>query len=298
MAEMRAERKGQPSHIRLTKLHLPTAWRETTVDGPRTRRWTLDAQQCPELAAHHIAWLGIDVAHAPYRRVRLSPSGSFLLAVLEGEGRVLLEGRWQRVGPGAVCLAPPRVLNAFEAISGQRWRVAWVRYREPAGVAPVVGADSPLRLNHGALELGRILEGLRAEWEGERAAPLVHHWISLVQGGVQRLAQPWRGDSRSAALWERVAGQLAEDWKLSTLAAACALSAEHLRRVCRRELGRTPMEHVTYMRIQRAQDLLENTEDKLETIAPRVGYRSAIVFSRAFSRVVGMTPSEYRARKR
>ena len=50
---------------------------------------------------------------------------------------------------------------------------------------------------------------------------------------------------------------LATDWKLTTLAARCAVSAEHLRRICRRELGRTPMEHVTYMRIQRAQELLE-----------------------------------------
>ena len=66
----------------------------------------------------------------------------------------------------------------------------------------------------------------------------------------------------------------------------------------RRELGRTPMEHVTYMRMQRAQDLLEDCDDKLEVIAPQVGYHSAVVFSRSFVRCVGMTPSQYRERRR
>lgn len=274
------------------------AWQETTIDGPRTRRWSLHARECPELASHHIAWLGLDTVHAPYRRVRLAPTGSFFLACLEGEGRMLLEGRWQRVGAGQLCLAPPRVLNAFHAVPGRRWVFAWVRYEEAAWTQPLVGAGSPLRLAAGAEDLGRMLAGLRAEWLGERDAAHVRHWVGLIHGQTTRLARPWRTESRISDLWSLVARDLAADWKLTSLAAACALSSEHLRRVCRRELGRTPMEHVTYMRIQRAQELLESSDEKLEALAPRVGYRSAIVFSRAFVRCVGVTPSAYRDSRR
>lgn len=276
---------------------MTTIWEETTTDGPRTRRWSLDAKQCPDLTEHHIAWLGLDTVYSPYRRVRLAPSGSFFLACLEGEGRVLLEGREQRVTAGQLCLAPPRVLNAFHAVPGRRWVFAWVRYHEPLPLKPLVGAGSPLRLEKGAEDLGRIVAGLRAEWETERDPTLLRHWISLVHGLTRRVARPWRSESRIAELWDAVGRDLTTDWKLTTLAGRCALSAEHLRRVCRRELGRTPMEHVTYMRVQRAQELLETTDDKLDAIAPRVGYHSAIVFSRAFARYVGMTPSEYRSRR-
>ena len=274
----------------------PFTWQETTVDGVRTRRWSLNAKQCAELAAQHIAWLGIDTVFAPYSRVRLAPSGSFFLATLEGEGRVWLEGRWERVMAGSICLAPPRVLNAFHAVPGKRWVFAWVRYEEARWTRPLVGADSPLRLKRGAEALGRVIAGLRAEWDGERDAAFVRYWLSLVHGFACRLARPWHSGTRVGALWETVARDLTQDWKLSTLAARCSLSAEHLRRVCRRELGRTPIEHVIYMRIQRAQELLEATDDKLDAIAPQVGYRSAIVFSRAFARCVGMTPSQYRER--
>jgi AraC-like DNA-binding protein len=201
------------------------------------------------------------------------------------------------VTAGALCLAPPRVLNAFHAVPRRRWVFAWVRYDEAPPVKPMVGAGSPLRITSGAEELGRVIAGLRAEWEGERDVSLVHYWISLVHGLTRRIARPWRSESRIAALWDTVTRDLTADWKLSTLAAQCSLSAEHLRRVCRRELGRTPMEHVTYMRIQRAQELLETTDDKLEAIAPQVGYHSAVVFSRAFVRVVGLSPSQYRERR-
>ncbi len=91
---------------------------------------------------------------------------------------------------------------------------------------------------------------------------------------------------------------IAEDWKLSSLATEAGVSSEHLRRMCRKELGRTPMAQVASMRVQRAQELLHGTDDKLDAIAPRVGYHTADVFIRAFTRTVGLTPTQYRERGR
>ncbi len=272
-------------------------FQETTINGPRTRRWALEAKEYAEFDTRRIARIGIDVAHAPYNRVRLSPAGSFFLACLEGEGRMLLEGRWQRVAAGALCMAPPRVLNALHAVPGNVWTFAWIRYEEPRWIKPLVGAESPLRLRTGAEEIGRVIAGLRAEWEGARDPALCHHWASLLHALAERAASPWRGTSRLSELWKAVVNDMAHDWTLHTLSERCHMSAEHLRRVCVLELGRTPMEHVTYIRMQRARELLEARAAKLEAIAPEVGYHSATVFSRAFMRVVGMTPSDYRARR-
>jgi AraC-like DNA-binding protein len=254
----------------------------------------LEARECAEFAAHHIARIGIDTAWAPYRRVRLRPAGSFLLASLEGEGRMWLEGRWQTVGAGRLCLAPPRILNALAAVPGRRWVFAWVRYDEPPWVKPLVGSTSPLSSQEGAEQLGRAIAGLRTAWLGERDPAELHHWVSLVQRLGRRSARPWQSGSRVAALWEAVMRNPATEWKLPALAAHCHVSPEHLRRLCLRELGRTPMEHVTYIRIQRAQELLETTDDKLEAVAAQVGYRSSDVFARAFARCVGLPPSRYR----
>ena len=139
---------------------------ETTIDGPRTRRWVLESKDCRELAAHRIARMGIDDAAHPYQRVRRSPSGSFVMVCTGGKGRILLDGRWQTVGAGTVCMAPPRVLNAFLVPRGSRWSFCWLRFDEPEPVSPLVGAASPVRLQGGS-DLVRAMEGLRAEWDGD-----------------------------------------------------------------------------------------------------------------------------------
>jgi AraC-like DNA-binding protein len=276
----------------MAEIHIQLA--ETTIDGEGTHSWTLEGAACAELAAHRIARLGLDDAEAPYYRVRMRPGGSFLMACLSGEGRVLLEGRWQKVVAGTVCMAPPRLVNAFYAVKGKPWRFGWIRYDEPPPQAPLVGAASPVRIRDGAEEFGRVLEGLRAEWEGAKDPKMLHHWVGLAHGMARRMARPWHVNDRLWKLWETVGGRLQEPWTLDALAAVSHMSGEHLRRLCQQELGRSPVQHLAFMRIQRAKELLETSDEKMESVAQGVGYENGLAFSRAFKRIVGMSPSEYR----
>ena len=72
------------------------------------------------------------------------------------------------------------------------------------------------------------------------------------------------------------------------------MSSEHLRRVCRKELGRAPMEHLTFLRIQQAKHLLSVTDDKVEVIAQMVGFESVNTFSNTYKKWVGWSPSRQR----
>lgn len=257
---------------------LPPILRETTRDGPKTRRWLLEAGHCRALGIHRIARLGMEEADAPYERVRLSPTGSFIMICLSGSGKVLLDGRWHTVGAGTACLAPPRVPNAFRALKGCPWHFLWVRYDEPSFVTPLVSAASPVKLKVDADQLRRIWEGLRDETGGAAEARALHHWVELLQHHMRRLAEPWKRDERLRLLWQGVEEKLAEDWTLASLAHAAHVSEEHFRRLCWKELGRSPMAHLTSLRIRAAQQILSNTQDKQEVIAAQVGYRSPIAF--------------------
>jgi AraC-like DNA-binding protein len=276
---------------------LASAPTDVTIDGPRTRRWRLPATAWPTLMTHRISRLGIEYAVAPYARARVNPSGSFLMVCLSGKGRVRLDDHWQTLGPGEACMAPPRVRNAFLALPGQTWSFAWIRFDEPSPVRPVVSAASPRRVRAPAADWARLLEGLRAEWESGRDPKVLHHWLELLILHVRRLAGPAALDDRLVRLWEEVQSRLGEFWNLNSLARAFHSSPENLRRLCLRYYGRSPMQHVTHMRMRLAQELLENGDDKLETIAAQVGYSDALVLSRTFKRVVGCPPSEYRRRR-
>lgn len=276
----------------MSEIHLDLT--ETTVDGPGSRLWSLSRDDCPELAVHRIKRLGLADAAVAYRRVRVRPTGSFVMVCLDGRGQVLLDGRWQSSRAGVACLAPPRVLNAFHAIPGTRWRFAWIRYDEPEHVRPLVSAASPVRVRCDAESLWRIVSGLRAQWEGSRDPRLLHHWIELAHGEAKRIAQPWQVDERLWGVWDEVVRDLAADWTLDVLAERFHTSKEQFRRVCLKELGRSPMQHLASLRIERAQHLLTSTDDKVESIARQVGFDDASVFSRAFKRWVGRSPKSYR----
>ena len=90
---------------------------------------------------------------------------------------------------------------------------------------------------------------------------------------------------------------LAADWSLGDLSGAAFLSEEHLRRLCKKQLGRSPVQHLIFLRMQRASELLATTEDKIDTIAYEIGYASGAHFSNAFTKWVGVRPSEYREGK-
>jgi AraC-like DNA-binding protein len=144
-------------------------------------------------------------------------------------------------------------------------------------------------------EIGRIVYGLRSEWEGEKEPRLIHHWLELLHGTIRRIAQPWRSrEPRVAKLWADVEQDLRRDWTLAELAHRSHCSPEHLRRLCMKELGRSPMQHLTCLRMELARRLLERENDKLEVVAASVGYANAAIFSRVFRRWVGVAPGEYR----
>lgn len=279
----------------MTKTHQNLS--ETHIVGPRTKEWIVRAADCPAMRTHHIAHTGIAEASVPYRMVRAHPTGSYLLACFSGQGRILLDGRWQDCRAGMACLAPPNVLNAFHAVPRHRWEFCWVRYEEPAKRKPVGTAFSPVMARYDAQPLRAAILGLHHECGAGGEAKAVHHWVELIHGYVLRFAQPWHLDDRLWRLWETVNRDLGQDWTLETLARLSHFSGEHLRRLCRQELGRSPMQHVTYLRMRRATELLETTDDKIEAIATAIGYHNPFVFSNTFKKWIGWRPSEYRKQR-
>ncbi|MFB4426876.1 cupin domain-containing protein [Streptomyces sp. QL37] len=87
-------------------------------------------------------------------------------------------------------------------------------------------------------------------------------------------------------------------WTTESLAAATAVSRTTLSRHFRSALGQTPGAYVTRWRIDLASVRLRDTDEPVESISGAVGYASPHAFSRAFRRVRGMPPGEYRSRLR
>jgi AraC-like DNA-binding protein len=82
-------------------------------------------------------------------------------------------------------------------------------------------------------------------------------------------------------------------WTVEELAATAMLSRSVFFDRFQRQTGMAPMEYLLSWRMALAKDMLRRRDGGMKEIARRIGYGSASAFSVAFSRFVGVAPSQY-----
>ena len=86
----------------------------------------------------------------------------------------------------------------------------------------------------------------------------------------------------------------AHDWTLESLAREVGLSRSALAERFVQFVGQPPMQYLGSWRMQLAASLLMSGTEGIAEIAGRVGYESEAAFSRAFKKIVGTPPSQWR----
>ncbi len=85
-----------------------------------------------------------------------------------------------------------------------------------------------------------------------------------------------------------------KDWKLDDLLSIAHMSRSNLMRIFRKATGQTPIEYLVRLRIQRAMEMLRNTDLSITEIAMEVGFNDSNYFTRQFQKANGCPPSQYR----
>ena len=87
---------------------------------------------------------------------------------------------------------------------------------------------------------------------------------------------------------------MAQQPKLDEVAVAVSVSVRHLRRMFHEVRSQSPQAVFTRLRLQRAMELLAQTDHKMETIARECGFASNTDFSRVFKKHRHVTPDAWR----
>lgn len=85
-----------------------------------------------------------------------------------------------------------------------------------------------------------------------------------------------------------------EDLRIEGLAEQASLSPSQFRQVFRAEVGMSPQDHLTHLRIEAAKTLLRETARSVTDIALACGFTTSQYFATAFRRATGFTPRAYR----
>jgi AraC family transcriptional regulator len=145
-----------------------------------------------------------------------------------------------------------------------------------------------------ALRDGTAEDGIYVDTLAHMIAVHLARQHSLRSRASQNLTGNTIGGSRMKRLVEFVEQNLDRDLSLEAMAQEVGISALYLPRAFKAAIGQSPHKYVLSRRIERARELLRNTDLPIVEVALSSGFSSQSHLSNWFVRTVGISPAAYR----
>ena len=270
------------------RLVIPTAIIATMECNP------LSADLHPTSIGHYPQGQGHNSRH------HVRPS-STIFYCMSGEASLSINGRSLEARAGDVVIVPLGAKFALKQHPIRPWAVRFITYKglrdqeytdmlgtEPVariGIQPAIVAsfEKLLTFRHQMFDpIGEL------------------HVAALTKALILELscaifsAHKGRAGRWMAALKEWINARLDQPFDLDQLAREAGISKFHFCRKFREETGFPPIRYIQHLRIQRACELLSNTNKSIQEIADATGYNDTAHFCRVFASKIGEPPGRYR----
>lgn len=223
------------------------------------------------------------------------------ISIVTPEGAGLLRRRW-------LWLCAPGFAHGWTASAEESAEVVVFHFRFiPVVLEQIVGKGGMVELELSPAQCRRLkalsAQALRYYDPPSAGTPLCHEQIlmelSLMvlenSGGIATLP-PDDAARRVEEAMRWFAKRMEQNPPLDEIAAAVGCSVATLRRHFRHVMKTSPKETLDRIRFQRAMQLLQERQIKIEAIGESCGFGSASAFSRAFKHKVGVCPEVWRAK--
>ena len=234
--------------------------------------------------------------------------------VLSGTGRLMandsrgISHEYQiRSGEGFMIF--PRQINTYIADTKLPWEYVWIEFDgmrareiiETAGLSP----DHPVY--HAAYK--DLRENMKDEMlyiaEHHDAPPfhLMGHLYLFIdylsRSSSSKIATSGRvRDFYIKEALNYIEQNFQNDISVENIASFCGLNRTYFGRIFKETVGKSPQQFLLSYRMAKAAELLKLTDLSISDIGNAVGYPNQLHFSRAYKNVYGVSPREWRNKKR
>ena len=238
---------------------------------------------------------------------RFEHTDDLLLYCVGGEGSLSTTDQTYSVNKGDVLLLPRGMAHKYGASSERPWTVYWIHFAGTdvdafwkhlgcidKGVVSHVGVTS--RLTGSMESLIKVGSGDLLEHSLVYGSNLLREILTLMKvmrDKSQDFASGFCIDKIHAFMQE----SLHIDIDLDTLAQTANMSRHAFSRRYKALTGVSPYRHYLFLKMQRACQLLDATDQTVAQIAEVMGYRDPYYFSRVFRQIIGMPPRQYREKR-
>ncbi|ANS74334.1 AraC family transcriptional regulator [Paenibacillus yonginensis] len=243
-------------------------------------------------------------------RERPDGIGAYILIYCAGgEGWIQLqEGRKQWLRKGFAAVIPAGAGHRYASSEDHPWSIYWWHMKgEQAAVFFEDFDKQPEPLLLGAQQNANVVRLFEEGYEILQKGYSLNHMIYVSQlaaylAVMLRLPQLLSADSNRQPgnkgnmdgtiryMSEHLEGRLT----LAELASQANLSVPHLTHRFKQATGYSPVDYYLRLKIQRACQMLDLTDQSIKEISHRLGFQDPYYFSRLFKKIMGKPPTEYR----
>ena len=277
------------------------SFRDIVDIGPKCFERFIDSSNAPEISELEIELAGCSNLSGDYTVGRVSPPNHTLFYSIHGQGKFRVPSGEMQLDEGQLIILPAG--QSFEVtIVSEQWDIIWVnladseRWKSFSKSEAVVLDNAKLEGLHHAMELLYIERDVDSRGAAmQLVSRYLYRIIDAPLSDVHTHDEKERRQvSRLHSLFSAVEKQLQFNWDMESLSEKAHYSAPHLHRLCLQVFGRSPKQHVIYLRMTRAKSLLQSTQWPVSYIASYVGYANVFTFSKRFKKSTGLSPSAFR----
>ncbi len=267
--------------------------KEIQKDAFSSQLYLTDIGYYPHAQFHHI--------------IRKEGSGQYILIYcIEGEGWFSTDGKRTSVFANQFFIIPEGVSHAYGSSDSNPWSIYWIHFSglqasdfyEITSGTKFIAPSKVSRIEDRIQLFEEIIKNLEMGYSNENLRYanicLLHFLASFKYISQFRQIRTVREKDLIEDAIVYMKEFLNEKITLETIASEGGLSPSHFSLVFRRKTGRSPMDYLIHLRIQKACQFLDNSDLRIKEIAARVGYDDPYYFSRVFKKVMGTSPGKYR----
>ncbi|WP_111976848.1 AraC family transcriptional regulator [Algibacillus agarilyticus] len=268
-------------------------WQDVLEIGTECNERFVEREKVPEIENLNIEISGISNLAGRYQVGRSNPISHDVIYSIEGAIDIDTEQGHFTIGPGNLITLPAHK-PFLMTLNAPAWNMVWFHLDD----CPRWNNLCDHRPLSTACESGRQLYHLLSFIYYERNASLRKPALKQLEYYLEEtLCAPSPGSSESHRINQLIRDierRLHYAWTVDEMSDLVQYSSPHLHRLFQTHFARSPIQHVIYLRMERAKYLLTHTNWSIEQIAEQVGYQDVFNFSKRFKKSIGFPPGQFR----
>lgn len=234
-----------------------------------------------------------------------------LIYCVDGSGWYRIDEKEYKVRKNQFFILPSGKPHTYGADEGNGWTIYWIHFKGKLASHYASGANEPheikistaSRVNERnnifeeifhTLERGQDLESLRY------SSSLLHHYLATMRYLEQYRHAVKKEEKNSVNVVDAAIHYMKENIEnhitIQDVTRYVGYSSTRLLTLFKQRTGKTPLNYFNHLKIEHSCRLLRETDMKINQICFKIGIEDSLYFSRLFSKIMGMSPREYRER--